>query len=61
MVTPPLLAACDLYCAACYHYRAAFSEGRYLLRRAARQGRSPDNFTCQGCCSKLENGFHKEG
>ncbi len=52
MVNPPTwLAACGLYCGACYHYRAAFSESRYLLQRAAAQGRSHENLTCQGCRS----------
>lgn len=47
----PLLAACGLYCGACYHYRASFPEGSYLLERAAAEGRSLDHFSCQGCRS----------
>jgi hypothetical protein len=46
-----ILAACGLYCGACYHYRASFPQGEYLLRRAREQGRDPTGFTCQGCRS----------
>jgi hypothetical protein len=46
-----LLAACGLYCGACYHYRASFPEGRHLLEGAIRQGRAPAEFTCGGCRS----------
>jgi predicted amidophosphoribosyltransferase len=46
-----LLAACGLYCGACYHYRASFAEGAYLLERAAAQGKDLNQFTCQGCRS----------
>lgn len=48
-----LLAACGLYCGACYHYRASFSEGKHLLEEAARQGRALEGFTCQGCRSDI--------
>lgn len=46
-----LLGVCGLYCGACYHYRASFTEGRYLLEEAARQGRSLEGFACKGCRS----------
>lgn len=46
-----LLAACGLYCGACYHYCASFPEGRHLLQEAVRQGRALEGFTCQGCRS----------
>ena len=46
-----LLAACGLYCGACYHYRASFPEGRHLLTQAARQGRPVEGYTCRGCRS----------
>lgn len=46
-----LLGVCGLYCGACYHYRASFSEGGHLLKEAARQGRELEGFTCKGCRS----------
>lgn len=46
-----LLAACGLYCGACYHYRASFYESDRLLEEAARRGRDPQGFTCRGCRS----------
>ena len=46
-----LLAACGLYCGACYHYRASFYESERLQREAARRGRAMQGFTCQGCRS----------
>lgn len=46
-----LLGACGLYCGACYHYRASFYESERLQREAARRGRDPVGFTCQGCRS----------
>jgi hypothetical protein len=52
-VNPPeLLAACGLYCGACYHYRASFPEGKHLLAPAARQGRPAKGYTCRGCRSE---------
>jgi hypothetical protein len=47
----PLLAACGLYCGACYHYRASLPEGVHLLEEARRQGRKLEGFACQGCRS----------
>jgi hypothetical protein len=47
----PLLAACGLYCGACYHYRASFPDGSHLLHEAIRQGRTAEHFTCRGCRS----------
>jgi len=47
----PLLAACGLYCGACYHYRAAFPQSRHLLEQAVRQGRQVEGYTCRGCRS----------
>jgi hypothetical protein len=46
-----LLAACGLYCGACYHYRASFYESERLQAEATRRGREPGRFTCQGCRS----------
>ena len=46
-----LLAACGLYCGACYHYRASFYTRDLLLREAARRGRDIEGFTCRGCRS----------
>ncbi|MBN2116708.1 MAG: DUF3795 domain-containing protein [Anaerolineales bacterium] len=46
-----LLAACGLYCGACYHYRASFYTTDRLRQEAARRGRLPEGFTCQGCRS----------
>ncbi|MEA4907977.1 MAG: DUF3795 domain-containing protein [Chloroflexi bacterium] len=46
-----LLAACGLYCGACYHYRASFHTPDRLAEEATRRGRSPQGFTCQGCRS----------
>ena len=46
-----LLGVCGLYCGACYHYRASFSEGKHLLEKAVRQGRELEGFTCRGCRS----------
>src|SRR5574341_850631 len=43
-----LLAACGLYCGACYHYRASFYDDERLREEAARWGRDPQGFTCQG-------------
>ena len=48
-----LLAACGLYCGACYHYRASFYDDERLLTEAARRGRDPQGFTCQGCHSDV--------
>lgn len=46
-----LLAACGLYCGACYHYRASFYDDERLRAEAARRGRDPEGFTCRGCRS----------
>jgi hypothetical protein len=46
-----LLGACGLYCGACNHYRASFTEGKHLLDEAAAQGRNLEGFTCGGCRS----------
>ena len=46
-----LLAACGLYCGACYHYRASFYTRERLRAEAERRGRDPQGFTCQGCRS----------
>lgn len=46
-----LLAACGLYCGACYHYRASFYSPERLCREAAQRGRGIEGFTCQGCRS----------
>ena len=46
-----LLAACGLYCGACYHYRASIYDDDRLRAEAARRGRTLEGFTCQGCCS----------
>ena len=55
MTTPErprtLLAACGLYCGACYHYRAGFDEGQHLLADEARGGRPLRGYTCRGCWS----------
>ena len=51
--TPLLLATCGLYCGACYHYRASFYDHDRLLAEAARRGRNPEGFTCQGCRSGI--------
>jgi hypothetical protein len=48
-----LIAACGLYCGACYHYRASFYDSDRLFEDAARQGREPNGFTCQGCRSEI--------
>ena len=48
-----LLAACGLYCGACYHYRASFPEGKHLLQQAAHAGRPVEGYTCQGCRSDV--------
>ncbi len=47
-----LLAACGLYCGACYHYRASFYNADSLSKAATRRGRDAAGFTCQGCRSK---------
>jgi hypothetical protein len=52
-----LLAACGLYCGACYHHRASFPESEHLLEEAARQGRELEGFTCQGCRSGRIHGI----
>jgi hypothetical protein len=46
-----LLAACGLYCGACYHYRASFYDDERLRAEAARRGREPQGFSCRGCRS----------
>ncbi len=48
-----LLGVCGLYCGACYHHRALFYEGERLSEEAARRGRTPEGFTCQGCRSDV--------
>jgi hypothetical protein len=48
-----LLAACGPYCGACYHYRASFYDDERLRTEAARRGRNPQGFTCQGCRSDV--------
>jgi hypothetical protein len=48
-----LLGACGLYCGACYHHHAALPEGQHLLEEAARQGRTLEGFSCQGCRSDV--------
>ena len=48
-----LLAACGLYCGACYHYRATCPEGERLLSEEARGGRPVEGFGCRGCRSEL--------
>jgi len=50
-VADALLAACGLFCGACYHYQASFYEHDRLLEEAARRGRRPEGFTCRGCRS----------
>ncbi len=50
--TNTLLAACGLYCGACYHYRASFYGEERLQREAARRGRDVQGFTCRGCRSE---------
>jgi hypothetical protein len=47
-----LLAACGLFCGACYHYRASFYDDERLREAAAQRGREPDGFTCGGCRSE---------
>ena len=47
-----LLAACGLYCGACYHYRAAEPGGEHLLAEAAQRGRPAAGYTCRGCRSE---------
>ena len=47
-----LLAACGLYCGACYHYRASFYPSERLRAEAARRGCDPAEFTCKGCRSE---------
>lgn len=47
-----LLSACGLYCGACYHFRASFYPSDRLRLEAARRGKQPDGFTCQGCRSE---------
>jgi Protein of unknown function (DUF3795) len=47
-----LLAACGLYCGACYHYRASFYEADRLQTEAARRGQKPVGFPYQGCRSE---------
>ncbi len=49
--TDTLLAACGLYCGACYHYRASFYDTEQLAEVAARRGRDLEGFTCRGCRS----------
>lgn len=46
-----LLAACGLYCGACYHYRASFPDGQHLLHPEFRGSRPLEGFACQGCRS----------
>jgi hypothetical protein len=48
-----LLAACGLYCGACYHYRASTYGRKRLFEEATRRGRSPEGFTCRGCRSNV--------
>ncbi len=48
-----LLAACGLYCGACYHYRASRPEGHHLLEEASLRGRPTEGYTCQGCRSDV--------
>jgi hypothetical protein len=48
-----LLGVCGLYCGACYHYRAAFAEGKHIIEQAIRQGRSMKGFICMGCRSQV--------
>ncbi len=47
-----LLAACGLYCGACYHYRASCVDGAHLLSEQARGGRPLEGYTCRGCRSE---------
>ena len=46
-----LLAACGLYCGACYHYRAGTPEGTHLLEEASQRELEMEGYTCQGCRS----------
>ncbi|MGC9520745.1 MAG: DUF3795 domain-containing protein [Anaerolineae bacterium] len=46
-----LLAACGLYCGACYHHRASFPEGAHLLSESMRAGRPLEGYCCSGCWS----------
>ena len=46
-----LLGVCGLYCGACYHCCSSLPGGEHLLQRAARQGKSPEEFACRGCRS----------
>jgi len=48
-----LIGVCGLYCGACYHYRASFPDGKYLLEEAVRQGTSLDGYICKGCRSEV--------
>ncbi|MBP7216218.1 MAG: methyltransferase domain-containing protein, partial [Candidatus Omnitrophica bacterium] len=50
-VTLTRVGYCGLYCGACYHYRALFSEGKNIVDEARRQGKDMSTFTCQGCRS----------
>ena len=50
---PALIAACGLYCGACYHYRAAEPDGAHLLTETARRGRPLAGYTCRGCRSSI--------
>ena len=51
MTGSDLLAACGLYCGACYHYRASFPESAHLLAPEHRGGRPLQGYTCRGCRS----------
>jgi hypothetical protein len=50
--THRLLAACGLYCGACYHYRASRPGGDHLLTDEARGGRPLAGYLCGGCRSE---------
>lgn len=52
-----LLAACGLYCGACYHYRASFYDDERLRAEATGRGYDTERFTCQGCRSGMLNIF----
>ena len=47
----PVLAACGLYCGACYHYRASFYDSDKVAMIAAERGRDPEGYACRGCRS----------
>jgi hypothetical protein len=51
MTETNLLAACGLYCGACYHYRASFPDSKHLSSPEFRGDRPLQGYTCRGCHS----------